>query len=171
MKIYMTSGTYEYLQTKRNAVGSETTILMQNENTSLLLHETIGDTFFNEPRSYEVIDASGALRENGFVVMNNIPVTDEGRPVFEDRFKSRARAIESVPGFIAIRVLRPLNSDTYIILTQWDDKEAFKNWQSSQAYNKAHEKRGTGEGMDQKHPSIFTRPSFVTTYTIPTEEE
>ncbi len=83
MKIYMTSGTYEYLQTKRNAVGSETTILMQNENTSLLLHETIGDTFFNEPRSYEVIDASGALRENGFVVMNNIPVTDEGRPVLK----------------------------------------------------------------------------------------
>lgn len=115
--------------------------------------------------AYEVIDASGEIETNGFFVLNNIPVTDEGRPVFEQRFMNRARAIEDEPGFVAIRVMRPMNSDTYVILTQWEKEAHFKDWQTSQAYSKAHAKRGTDEGID-KRPSIFSGPSFVTTYTI-----
>lgn len=114
---------------------------------------------------YDVIDASGDLASEGFFVLNNIPVTDEGRPVFEQRFLNRARAIEDEKGFLAIRVMRPMDSDTYVILTEWKDEADFKNWQSSQAYNKAHAKRGTDEGID-KRPSIFAGPSFVTTYTV-----
>ena len=60
--------------------------------------------------------------------------------------------------------MRPLNSDTYIILTEWSEESAFKAWQSSQAYNTAHKKRGTDEGID-KRPNIFAGPTYVKTYT------
>lgn len=114
---------------------------------------------------YEVIDASGELQSKGFFVFNNIPVTDAGRPVFEQRFLNRARAIEDEPGFIAIRVMRPMESNTYVILTEWEKESHFKDWQASQAYSKAHAKRGTDEGID-KRPAIFDGPSFVTTYEV-----
>ena len=55
-------------------------LLMQNGETALLLHETSEKTVFASPRRYEVVDGKGLLQEKGFVVMNNIPVTEEGRP-------------------------------------------------------------------------------------------
>lgn len=113
--------------------------------------------------AYEVLDQKGKLEDGAFAVFNNIPVTEEGRELFELRFQNRAGLVEKEPGFAAIRILRPLDSDTYVILTMWEDESAFTNWQSSQAYSHAHKKRGTSEGID-KRPNIFPRPSFVTTY-------
>lgn len=113
--------------------------------------------------AYEVLDQKGKLEDGAFAVFNNIPVTEEGRELFESRFQNRAGLVEKEPGFAAIRILRPLDSDTYVILTMWEDESAFTNWQSSQAYSHAHKKRGTSEGID-KRPNIFPRRSFVTTY-------
>jgi len=112
---------------------------------------------------YEVLDAVGDINDGFFAVFNNIPVSDEGRELFESRFQNRAGKVEQEPGFAAIRVLRPMDTDTYVILTLWKDEQSFKDWQQSQAYSQAHAKRGTEEGID-KRPNIFPRPSFVKTY-------
>ncbi|PZD95371.1 antibiotic biosynthesis monooxygenase [Paenibacillus sambharensis] len=120
----------------------------------------------DEALVYFAIDAAGTLTGGNFAVLNNIPVTDEGRPDFEERFMNRARKVEDEPGFAGIRVLRPLNSDTYVILTVWESEEHFKDWQQSQAYSHAHRKRHTPEGITEQKPSIFPRPSYVTTYSI-----
>ncbi|MCI3923072.1 antibiotic biosynthesis monooxygenase [Paenibacillus sp. TRM 82003] len=122
-----------------------------------------------EAAAYEILDEAGALpsnEEGGFAVCNNIAVTDEGREEFEGRFRARARMVENEPGFRAIRVLRPVTGDTYVILTVWASETDFKAWQQSKAYEHAHKKRGTQEGIDVQRPSIFARPSFVTTYAI-----
>lgn len=97
-----------------------------------------------------------------YAVLNNIAVTQEGRPLFENRFKNRAGKVENEPGFKAIRVLRPLEGDTYVILTLWEEEKAFQNWQQSNSYQEAHKKRGTSAGIDTT--SIFSRPSYVTAY-------
>ena len=73
--------------------------------------------------------------------MNNIPVTEEGRPLLEYRFKNRAGLIESEPGFIAIRVLRPIKSDTYVILTVWQKESDFLKWTNSKSFHQAHNKK------------------------------
>ncbi|WP_078553458.1 antibiotic biosynthesis monooxygenase family protein [Bacillus alkalicellulosilyticus] len=119
-----------------------------------------------ESEAYEVLDSVGKLKGSGFAVLNNISVTTEGRQAFERRFQQRARLIEEVPGFQAIRVLRPIQSDTYIILTVWNEEQNFSNWQSSKAYEQAHKKRHTPQGIDQQQPIIFPRPSYVTTYSV-----
>ncbi|MFC4322280.1 antibiotic biosynthesis monooxygenase family protein [Litchfieldia salsa] len=170
MNFYITQGTPNYLNKIVTQYPNEELIIYQNEDRCILIHETSGDTIFSEPRKYEVVDSVGEFLTEGFIVCNNIPVTDEGRPIFEYRFKNRAGLIEKEPGFIAIRVLRPLNSDTYIIMTMWESEKDFKNWQQSKAYEQAHKKRGTSEGIDHQK-TYFPRPSYVTTYIGYQEEE
>ncbi len=120
----------------------------------------------SEDKVYEVIDGSLHMSGNAFAVFNNIPVVEEGRELFEERFQARARKIESEPGFVAIRVCRPLNSDTYMVLTLWDTEDDFETWRQSNAYQHAHEKRKTSEGIDVQKPQIFPRPSYVEKYHI-----
>lgn len=169
MNLFMTTGTYDYLQKLREKHADETMVLMQGENTTLLLHETDGETIFQTPRRYEVVDGTGTFKEKGYFVLNNIPVTDEGRPIFEHRFKNRAGAIENEPGYVAFRVLRPLDSDTYVVLTEWESPAFFERWKESQAFKSAHPKSGDSAG--EKRPNIFSGASYVTTYKAKPEED
>ncbi|MBD1380700.1 antibiotic biosynthesis monooxygenase family protein [Metabacillus arenae] len=162
MNFYVTFGTADYLSTIVQKYPEEKLLLMQNAEKSVLFHETVGESIFKEPHRYEVLDHSGDIIKGKFAVLNNIPVTDEGRPLFEHRFKQRAGLIESEPGFTAIRVLRPISSDTYVILTLWENEDAFTNWQKSKSFERAHQKRESSEDVNQK--SVFPRSSFVTSY-------
>jgi heme-degrading monooxygenase HmoA len=168
MNIYLTNGTYLFMKKLKEDHSDQNLTLMQNAESTLLVHETEGKSVFQQPRKYEVIDGNGALKQGGFAVFNNIPVTDEGRPVFEYRFKNRARMIESVPGFLSIRVLRPMDTDTYVIMTIWENENAFHGWKNSSEYENAHAKRGTSEGTDNQK-NIFARESYVTQYNVPNE--
>lgn len=108
--------------------------------------------------NYEIIDQGGALSDSGTVVLNCIPVKPEGREKFEERFLKRPKRIENEVGFKAIKVSRPLEGDTYIVLTQWSSEEAFRNWQNSDAYSHAHKKRGTNEGIDREQSVLKSKP-------------
>ncbi|MDM5187398.1 antibiotic biosynthesis monooxygenase [Bacillus sp. DX4.1] len=115
---------------------------------------------------YDVLDAVGEFKgQAGFIVCNNISVTEEGRATFENRFQNRAGLIENEPGFQAIRVLRPLTDDTYVILTMWESEQNFKDWQESQSFERAHKKR-PAQASAEPQKSIFSRPSFVTTFDV-----
>ncbi|TAA72774.1 antibiotic biosynthesis monooxygenase family protein [Planococcus salinarum] len=138
-------------------------IYMSSGEEAVLLHESDGGTVLPDTAAYQVLNAVGDTNDGYFAVFNNIPVSSEGKEVFESRFSNRAGLVEKEPGFAAIRVLRPINSDTYVILTLWDSEVDFKNWQESKAYGSAHAKRGTNEGID-KQPDIFPRPSHVQTF-------
>ncbi|WML51514.1 antibiotic biosynthesis monooxygenase [Neobacillus sp. PS3-12] len=165
MNVYITVGTLGYLKTIKAKNSQESIAIMENDDTALLLHETEGETVFKEPRKYEVLDSSGSIGIEGFVIFNNIPVTDEGRPIFEYRFKNRSKQIENEPGFIAIRVLRPLSSNTYIVLTVWENETAFSNWKNSSSFKGAHNKQAEEIGAQPQH-QIFSSPSYTTTYTL-----
>ncbi|RXI96516.1 antibiotic biosynthesis monooxygenase [Anaerobacillus alkaliphilus] len=141
------------------------TLKGENEVKYLLESEQMLE-LADDVMKYEVLDAVNPLKSHAFGVFNNIPVSDEGRGTFEERFQNRARKIEAEPGFVAIKVCRPLNSDTYIIMTFWESEADFENWKTSNAYQHAHKKRGTSEGIDQQQPQIFPRPSFVELYNV-----
>lgn len=163
MNVYMTTGTYDFLKNKKDQYPNEKIFLMQNAETALLLHETPGKTVFAAPRRYEVVEGKGILKDKGFVVMNNIPVTDEGRPILEFQFKNRAGLIEKEPGFIAIRVLRPVQSDTYVILTIWEKESDFTRWTNSKAFHEAHQQKGPKPKLST---TIFSGTSYVTKYSL-----
>nr|WP_308017545.1 antibiotic biosynthesis monooxygenase [Alkalihalobacillus deserti] len=112
-------------------------------------------------KHYEIFSETGSFKPEGYVVMNNIAVIEEGRETFEERFRNRAGLVESEPGFQAIRILRPLDDDTYVVMTVWDNEQSFKSWQTSKSYENAHKKQGTGAALAT---SIFPRPSYVTIF-------
>lgn len=57
--------------------------------------------------------------------------------------------MQDVPGFKALRFLRPqAKHKHYIIVTLWQSRQAFYDWQKSSAYAQTHCKRGTKRGVD-----------------------
>ncbi|MDM7460694.1 MAG: antibiotic biosynthesis monooxygenase [bacterium] len=79
---------------------------------------------------------------DGFVAINYIACQPEYRERFEHLFKTRARAIDRLPGFRGMYVLRPLSEgDAYLVVSHWDSEAHFKAWLQSPEFLEGH-KRG-----------------------------
>ncbi|WP_102027978.1 antibiotic biosynthesis monooxygenase family protein [Salirhabdus sp. Marseille-P4669] len=163
MKVLMTNGTTAFLRTLKEKHPEANIRILENATNALAYYEGNNTDLFVEERIYETVDYVGDVKEEGFVVMNHIPVTDEGRPIFEDRFKNRQGKIESMPGFQALRVLKPASGHTYVVFTQWDDERSFQNWVESSSFQEAH-KRGDDE--KEKKPPYSAGPSYVHHYRV-----
>ncbi|MET3696348.1 heme-degrading monooxygenase HmoA [Bacillus oleivorans] len=169
MFVYMTNGTYEYLASLKKKHAEQQMYLMLNPKTALLYYETEGSSIFKSGRKYEVIEAAGTLEQSGFAVMNHIPVTEEGHPIFEYRFKTHVKMIEKEPGFKVFRLLRPAAGDTYIVFTLWEKESAFLQWKESASFAQAHEKQESLDGPSSVQ-KIFSGPSYLSQYTLPAEK-
>lgn len=77
-----------------------------------------------------------------FVAINYITCSPEYQQRFEELFATRAKAIDTMPGFIDMYVLKPQNEgEQYLIVSYWENEEAFKTWTKSEAFIEGH-KRG-----------------------------
>lgn len=165
MKAYFTSGTYDFLAKTVSDFSEDDIFLMNGETSTLAYYEDEEKEIFDEARKYEVIVQDGTLKKEGFVVMNNIPVTEEGRPIFEDQFKQRSGMMSNVPGFQALRVLRPHHGNTYIVMVQWESEEKYSEWRNSDSFAASHSKQGKKET-----PPYSAGPSYVTKYYMAKED-
>jgi heme-degrading monooxygenase HmoA len=97
-----------------------------------------------------------------FVVANRVPVTDDYREMFEQRFRARAGKIEAQPGFVRMQVLQPAMPDLpYVVLTTWQNKAAFESWVESEDFRAAHthpmpKEAFQGEGGVEMHEVIIS---------------
>lgn len=77
-----------------------------------------------------------------FVAINYITCKEHYKERFEELFGSRAKAIDKMPGFKFMNVLRPTdNEGDYLIVSHWESEENFKGWTKSEAFIEGH-KRG-----------------------------
>lgn len=77
-----------------------------------------------------------------FVAVNYITCSEDYRQRFEELFATRAKAIDLMPGFIDMHVLKPMKEDgDYLIVSYWETEDAFKDWTRSEAFLEGH-KRG-----------------------------
>jgi heme oxygenase (mycobilin-producing) len=77
-----------------------------------------------------------------FVAINYINCDPAYRERFEYLFGTRARAIDTLPGFIEMQVLKPTQEDDrYLIVSHWENEAAFKAWTRSPEFLEGH-KRG-----------------------------
>jgi heme-degrading monooxygenase HmoA len=75
---------------------------------------------------------------------NRIFVNPEYAEQFEENFRSRARLVDGMPGFVSNQVLRPVNSgDPYIVLTIWESRAHFEAWVNSEEFRQGHARSGT----------------------------
>jgi heme-degrading monooxygenase HmoA len=80
-----------------------------------------------------------APREGEFVAVNFISCRDEYRPRFEELFRSRAHAIDTLPGFKHMVVLRPeQQGGDYLVVSFWSDRASFDAWRTSPAFAAGH---------------------------------
>jgi len=154
MKLYMTQGTTDYLERLRKSCDDEKMHLFTNDFNSLLVHETTGLPVFKEPIKYVVIQSVGKLDKVGYLILNYIPVTDEGKPIFEFHYKQENPVLLEAVGFEAYRVLRPVQNNTYVLLTLWESETAYKDWKKAKSY--PHEK--------DKEKIVTSQPPYVKTY-------
>ncbi|MED3551469.1 antibiotic biosynthesis monooxygenase [Cytobacillus praedii] len=166
MYIYMTTGTYNFLNKIKEKHPGESMFLMQNIENALLLHESDQPSVFKTPRSFQVIDSAGALENKGIVVMNMIPVIEEERPLLEYRFNHIKSLFDKHNGFSAIRFLRPLKSDAYVILSLWQNEKSYVNWENSASYTTFKKEIST----PAKPANLLIGSAYVTKYFIPEEE-
>ena len=77
------------------------------------------------------------------VKINVVTMPEDKRARFEERFKGRAGAVETTPGFEWFELLRPVEgTDAYLVYTRWESQEAYEAWQTSQDFDRAHDGGG-----------------------------
>ncbi len=79
-----------------------------------------------------------------FVVCNRIAIHPNHVEAFEERFRTRAGLVDTMPGFVAFQLLRPLkSSDSYMVMVTWESKADYQAWMKSQAFKDGHARTGT----------------------------
>lgn len=159
MNAFMTKGTFDFLKKMPEKHPNIDFFFMRENTSTLIYYEGEKKNIFASGKEYESVTQSGTLQKNGYVVMNNIPVADDGKAIFEDKFKQRRGNVESAPGFQAFRLLRPKKGNTYVAMTQWASESDFDNWKNSDEFKQAHK-----DGGDVKPPAYFLDRPFVTNY-------
>lgn len=78
-------------------------------------------------------------RPGEFVAVNFITCDDAYRGRFEELFRSRAHAIDQLPGFHHMVVLRPeREGGDYLVVSFWDSKASFDAWRTSPQFMAGH---------------------------------
>lgn len=77
--------------------------------------------------------------EKNFVAVNYIRCTPEYRERFEYLFCTRKKAIDTLPGFVDMYVLKPnQDDDNYLVVSFWTSEQAFQDWTKSEAFIQGH---------------------------------
>jgi len=99
-----------------------------------------------------------------FVAINYISCQDSYKHRFEELFSTRAKAIDLMPGFIDMMVLKPADEKgDYLIVSHWENEEDFSDWTSSAAFLEGH-KRGFDDIKKAREAGLESpmRSSFKT---------
>lgn len=93
-------------------------------------------------RSYDVM----------IVVSNRVQVPESRIDTFVERLAT-SHGIEDQPGFIELRLLRPVEAEGFVTMTTWESLEAYEDWRDGEDFERAHAGRSADEA--------FTAPNEV----------
>lgn len=99
-------------------------------------------------------------------VANRIYVDPRFAERFEETFRSRARLVDGMPGFLSNRLLRPTREgDPYVVFTTWRSRADFEAWIRSDAFVKGHARSGT------LPKEAFARPNVLEVHEVVLDSE
>ncbi|MBV6502936.1 MAG: hypothetical protein AKCLJLPJ_00992 [Fimbriimonadales bacterium] len=125
------------------------------------------------------IAETGCPLDAAFVAVNYITCKPEYRERFEELFATRAHAIDRMPGFCGMQVLRPEGKPrrpkrapkeaaqpgevegAYLIVSYWRRKENFEAWTGSPEFLEGHQRgfedvrKAKAEGKEPPMTSSF----------------
>jgi heme-degrading monooxygenase HmoA len=88
-------------------------------------------------------------------VINSLPVKEGAADQVVERFANSQGSVQGFPGFVSMEVLDSEAGDEVLVITRWQDKDAFNSWVHSEEFKRAH---GSGGGGDllRGHPQMST---------------
>jgi|SRR5699024_6884735 len=136
MWAFMTTGTAHFLKKIADSHPKIDFFFMQRAASALVYYEDKRKKgVFVSGRSFEILSQHGNLSKKGFVVLDSIPVMEDGMAVFEDQTKKRLPIVVKQNGLVATRFLKQRKSNHYVILTHWKTEKHYMDWQKSDLYN------------------------------------
>lgn len=81
------------------------------------------------------------------VVMLHMPVEGAAAERMIQAFHQRNREVDQMPGFRGFQLLRDEAQSELVTVTQWDSREDFERWRSSQEMARAHTGGPGGAGQ------------------------
>jgi heme-degrading monooxygenase HmoA len=88
-------------------------------------------------------------------VINSLPVKEGMANQVVEQFANNRGHVQHFPGFVSMEVLRSEGADEVLVITRWQDKDAFDSWVNSDEFNAAHG-RGGGSELLRGHPQMST---------------
>lgn len=166
MWAFMTTGTAHFLKNVTDSHPNIQFYFMKSGTSTLVYYE--GEkkrSIFVSGRSYGMLNSYGDMNKKGFVVMHHIPVMEDGMDVFEERFRKQLPAMQRAKGLLALRFLKQVKGNTYIVLTQWESERYFTDWQKSPEYEQLNTAKMA------RLPAYFAERPFTSTYYMMKEDD
>ncbi|WP_010283492.1 antibiotic biosynthesis monooxygenase [Bacillus timonensis] len=162
MNFYIALGTVDFLEKLREKHKKENMATFYNNETAILLHETTNKSVFAAPRRYEVLAGTGDIDSARFAALTYVPVTEEGKPLFEYNITQTNSMTQNTSGLVAFRALRPIKSDTFVIASFWMKESYYLDWTRSPAFLQLEQMIDkTKAGINQ---AVFSGPVYTKTF-------
>lgn len=133
-------------------------------NTVVYYEHERKKSIFVSGRCYEIIQQFGKISENGFVVIDTIPVSSDHGDIFKERVNQMLLTLQHVPDLNAIRFLKQHKKTTFVIMLQWHSERAYRDWENSPLYDR------TNFVQHARLPAYFAERPHRATYTMLEEE-
>lgn len=127
MNVYLTFGTYDFLEKIKEKYEKEKMLLLTSSENTCLVHETSKKTLFQVPKKFSEIISIGDYHHAEMAVFTYIPVSKEGRPIIEYLFKKNESKTSNYKGFVALRALKPKKNDPYLVISFWKNA-GYQKW-------------------------------------------
>ena len=102
-----------------------------------------------------------------FVAVNEIHCEPDYCERFECLFCTRAQAIDRMPGFIEMMVLRPNEpGKPYLVVSRWKDEASFRAWVGSPEFHEGHQRAFADLAEAKKKGETPPMKSDFGTYTV-----
>ena len=86
-------------------------------------------------------------------IFNRLPVKEGAAGQIVERFANSRGNVQGFPGFVSMEVLSSETGDEVLVITRWQDKDAFNSWVHSDAFKRAHGRSGGGDLL-RGHPQM-----------------
>lgn len=86
-------------------------------------------------------------------ITNSLPVKPGAADVIVERFAESRGNVQGFPGFISMEVLRSEDATEVLVITRWENREAFESWVGSEEFRQAHGRGGAGDLLTG-HPKM-----------------
>ena len=73
-----------------------------------------------------------------FVAINRLRVPTEYAGRLEEGFTRSASGMDGVSGFVSFDLLKAESNGEYVVVTRWQDRDAFDAWRRGDAFLRSH---------------------------------